>query len=69
VNDEEKFASKFYHKQNTITTQSYDGFANKTISWEGLSGFVKLFSDLTNQMQAQQQHNKRFTALCPGLPR
>jgi len=32
-----------YRKQNTITTQSRDGFANETISREGFAGFVKRF--------------------------
>jgi len=45
---------------DTITTQSRDGFANETVFREGFSGFVKLFSDSTNQMHEIQKSQTDF---------
>jgi len=45
---------RIYRKQNTVTTQSRDGFANETISREGFTGFVKPVSDSTNRLHKTQ---------------
>jgi len=51
---------RIYRKQNTITTQSRDGFANKTISREGFAGFVKPVSDSTNRLHKTQKSQTSF---------
>ena len=58
VNNEQKF--RIYRKQNTITTQSRDGFANETIYREGFAGFVKPVSDSTNQLHETQKSENGF---------
>jgi len=51
---------RIYRKQNTITTQSRDGFANETISQEGFAGFVKPVSDSTNRLHKTQKSETGF---------
>jgi len=51
---------RIYRKQNTITMQSCDGFANETISREGFAGFVKLVSDSTNRLRKTQKSETGF---------
>jgi len=50
---------RIYRKQNTITTQSCDGFANETIS-RGFAGFVKPVSDSTNRLHKTQKSETGF---------
>ena len=51
---------RIYLKQNTITTQSREGFANETISREGFAGFVKPVSDSTNRLYKTQKSETGF---------
>ena len=51
---------RIYRKQNTITTQSRDGFANETVSREGFAGFVKPVSDSTNRLHKTQKSETGF---------
>jgi len=57
MNDEQ---SRIYCKQNTITTQSRDGFANETVSREGFAGFVKPVSNSTNRLHKTQKSETGF---------
>jgi len=51
---------RIYRYQNTITTQSRDGFANETISREGFASFMKPVSDSTNRLHKTQKSETGF---------